>query len=166
MPLFIYLFLLIQLSIISYLDLKWRRISNLWPLFNLVISIILFILFPKTYQFNWETFVYSFVFFWVGFIIYVLKIMGGGDSKYLASFFLLIPIPYQDPYLTILLSTTIIVGVYFLILNTSRGWNTVKHAFLTGQLQLLKNVYGRKFPFAPIILLSWLILGVWDFVIK
>lgn len=85
----LYLFILIELIFVSIGDVKNRKIPNMWVITNIVVSIFLFILFPNMYELRGETFQFPIVFIFVGFLLFQLKVMGGGDSKYLASFFLL-----------------------------------------------------------------------------
>ena len=75
----IYIFILIELCIVAYLDLKYRKIRNVWILVNVVISIGLFISFPKFYILKIESFQFSIAFIFVGFLLFMMKIMGGGE---------------------------------------------------------------------------------------
>ena len=51
MSLPIYVFLLVQLLAVSYIDLRQRKISNIWPILNICLFIALLFLFPEQYKF-------------------------------------------------------------------------------------------------------------------
>ena len=110
MPLLIYIYIAIQLLTVAYIDIKTKKISNKWPMANLFLYSVLLILLPQYYQFNMETFVWPIGFFTAGFILFILKVMGGGDSKYLASFYLLIPVTFHEEAFMSLAVATIFVG--------------------------------------------------------
>ena len=160
-PLGYFIFLSIELLIISYLDIKYKKISNYWTILNLVSFCICLVVYPSIYKFSLETFFYPFAWLFVGFFLFALKIMGGGDSKFLFSFFLLVPESYHEPFLMKLIYATVIVGLSLLIFNTVRKFDTLKLAFITRDISQIKRVYGTKFTFAPVIALSWMIFG-WE----
>lgn len=157
----LYFFLLIELIFVSYGDLKYRKISNLWSIVNLAFSLLLFVSYPKLYPFNLSTFQYTFVFIMVGFILFQLKIMGGGDSKYLATFFLLIPYKSQDEVFSYLLISTIFIGVMFFVNNVLKNYDKIMQSIVDKNLEGVKSCFGSKFPFAPVILVSWILVG-WE----
>lgn len=158
MPLTVYIFLLLELLVVTYGDLKYKKIPNYWSLVNIIFFIILHFIWPKSYPFAYQTFFYSAVFILVGFFLFTLKIMGGGDSKYLATSYLLIPSQLQESSLKILLSATILVGGGLLFLNTYKNRNKIKKILESQKFNRLKEVYGKKFPYAPVILLMWMIM--------
>lgn len=159
MPLSLYLFLLIQLTFVSYGDLKTKKIPNLWSLLNIVIFIVFLFVWKDLYIFEFNTFFYSIAFFVVGFGLFFLNIMGGGDSKYLASLFLMVPAKFHYNYLEILLTVTVFVGTFFLVFNTFSKFSEFKRILFIKDWKSFKNIYGKKFSFAPVILISWLIFG-------
>lgn len=161
-PISVYIFLLIELIGVSYIDLKQRKISNYWPIINLLLFIIFLIIFPDQYIFQLSTFIYPVVFLFVGFILFVLKIMGAGDTKYLFSFFLLIPKEIQDHFFVSLLWMTIIIGLSSLLITIAHNLKGIFFAFQTYNLDGVKKIFGQKFPYAPVILLSWVWIG-WYF---
>ena len=156
-PLGYFIFLSIELLIISYLDIKYKKISNS----EFFSSTLTPVVYPTIYKFSLETFFYPFAWLFVGFFLFALKIMGGGDSKFLFSFFLLVPESYHEPFLMKLIYATVIVGLSLLIFNTFRKFDTLKLAFMTRDISQIKRVYGTKFTFAPVIALSWMIFG-WE----
>ncbi len=160
-PIILYIFLLCQLIVISYLDLKYKKILNLWSLLNIVIFIGCLFIYPTEYKFSLITFFYPLAWLFVGFFLFAIKIMGGGDSKYLFSLFLLIPESFHEPYLMKLIYSTVVVGLFLLIFNTLRKFDTLKIALLTRDIKQVKTIYGTRFSFAPVIALSWMIFG-WE----
>ena len=90
-PYTFYYFLLIELFAVSILDLKTRQIKNFWSFLNLGLLVLFVLMFPDSYRFGYDHFIHSIVFFSIGFIFFIIKIMGAGDTKFLTTFFLLIP---------------------------------------------------------------------------
>ncbi len=157
----IYIFILIELLAVSILDLKFRKIRNIWVILNLFISSILFMIMPDLYLLELNSFQYSIVFILVGFILYLLKIMGGGDSKFLATIFLLIPASLQDRVFLWLLIITIIIGSLVFLNNIFQNFSGIIESFKHHNVQAVKNYFGKKFPYAPVILITWIWIG-WE----
>src|SRR5688572_25711955 len=88
--------ILIELVIVSWIDIKIKKISNIWFFVNLAISIALHFLFPTLYPWEWATLLFPVGWIVAGFGLFLMGIMGAGDSKYLASLFLLIPLHLQS----------------------------------------------------------------------
>ena len=84
------IFISIEIILVSLIDLKERKISNWWSILNIGVFFVLLYLFPSLYHFSWKTFIFPSVFFVAGFILFLMRIMGGGDSKYLSSIFLIV----------------------------------------------------------------------------
>ena len=85
--------------------------------------------------------------------------MGAGDSKYLVSLFLLIPISFQEVALASLVEITFVAGGVSFLFNTIKNIKKIFRAFKEKKINLIKECYGKKFPFAPVILGSWIIFG-------
>ena len=117
-------------------------------------------LFPEYYQFSLKTFAYTVTFFMVGFVFFLMKIMGGGDSKYLATFYLLVPIELQDEAFLALLFTTIIMAATMFVANIILGRAVILEAWHKRDVSLVKTIFGKKFAYAPLILVSWLWFGI------
>jgi prepilin peptidase CpaA len=160
MPVSVYFYLLIQLIFVSYGDIKTKKIPNLWAILNILSFFIFIFIFPEYYQFKLPVFIYSFTFLGVGFILFLLKIMGAGDVKYLFSLFPLIPFKIQDHLFVYLLISTVIVGVFLLSSNTIRNFKEIRICLNEKRFLDLKKFYGKKFSYAPVILLSWIFLAV------
>jgi prepilin peptidase CpaA len=160
-PLPLYIFILIELIFVSVGDIKYRKIPNLWIILNLFASATLFISFPEIYEFRNEAFQFTVVFIIVGFALFLLKVMGGGDSKFLASFFLMIPFSFQDKVFSYLLVSTVMIGCAFFIHNIFKNHEEIYTSVRDKNLQGVKKCFGTKFPFAPVILVTWVLIG-WD----
>lgn len=154
-------FLGVELAIASYIDIKYRKISNYWSLLNIVLFFACLLVFPSLYSFTFSTFFYPLVFLGVGFILFTLKIMGGGDSKFLFSFFLLVPEAYHELFFLKLIYSTIAIGLYLLIYNTTKNFDRLVSAIRIMNVQSIKSVYGTKFAYAPVIAISWVAFS-WD----
>ena len=124
-PLTVFIFLSIQLLFVAYADLKTRIISNFWIFINVAVYVLLLAIFPKTYSFNFNTFIFPLAFFVVGFVLFFLKIMGGGDTKYLSSMFLIVPVDFQDTTFIYLLYTTIIVGITLIVFMLLKNYDKI-----------------------------------------
>jgi len=155
----IYLFILLQLIVVSFFDLKYRKISNYWTLFNLAQFAGLVIFFPELYFLTWDAFSFPIIFFIVSFALFALKIMGAGDSKYITTFYLCVPSLHHEDLFVIQAYLTAGIGIFLLSFNTVRNYQKIKTALLLKDVTIIKNIYGKKFPYAPLILLSWIVWG-------
>lgn len=160
----VYIFLFIELTLVSYLDVKYRKIKNIWSLLNVLVAIILFILYPNNYPLTIEMFQFAMVFIVVGFGLFMLKIMGGGDSKFLATFFLLIPLDFQEIVFYYLLIFTIIIGVIKFFHSIIVNYSTLLEGFQTKNITMIKSCFGSKFAYAPVIFLTWIWIGWIQFI--
>src|SRR5690554_2682257 len=158
-PLPVYLFVLIELLAVSYGDIKTKKIPNFWSILNLFVFIVLLFVAPHHYSFEWQTFIFSIAFLVVGFALFLLKIMGGGDTKFLFTFFLLLPISMQEETFYYLLLSTLIIGGVFFLYNTLKNFGVIWESFRVGNIQAVKSCYGTKFSFAPVILVAWVWVG-------
>ncbi|OUR93104.1 hypothetical protein A9Q84_21620 [Halobacteriovorax marinus] len=161
MPVSVYLFLVVQLVFVAYNDITNKKISNLWPLINIGFFILSTFLFSDYYSFQLNTFVFPITFFLVGLLLFILKIMGAGDSKYLLSFYLLIPVSLHETAFVFLAYSTVIVGLSLLLTNIMKRFDIIKIAILTRNIRLIKTIFGQRFSYAPVILVSWLWFG-WE----
>lgn len=163
MPWTLFYFLAIQLVIVAYIDFRRKIISNWWSLLNLVAFPVLgFLIFPQLYlMFSIKTYFLPLVFLLVGFAFFVLRIMGGGDVKYLFSLYLLVPFTYQMEVFGKLLMSTVMIGGLFLVYNSLKNLRGIVFCLRTGQFRDLKQFYGTKFSYAPVILFSWIWFG-WE----
>lgn len=143
----------------AILDFKYRKIKNTWSILNLVIALGLFISLPKSYPLTIEMFQFALVFIVVGFGLFMFKVMGGGDSKFLATFFLLIPLNFQEVVFYYLLIITIIVGLILFINNIIVNHEKIFVSMKNRDLEGIKSCFGSKFAYAPVILITWIWFG-------
>lgn len=160
-PLWLFFMLIVELVMVSYVDIREQKIPNLWSFLNIGLFVLLLFFYPEYYRLSLITFLYSTAFIVVGFGLFMLKIMGGGDSKFLATFYLLIPTTLQDRALSRLLLSTVLIGCFFLITNFTKNFDKLANSLKTGNIKEIKECFGTKFSFAPVILLSWIWLG-WE----
>jgi prepilin peptidase CpaA len=95
----------------------------------------------------------------VGFLLFAFNIMGGGDSKYLSSFYLLVPVSYQDSVFLYLLYTTIIIGSSLLLFNMIKNFDRIIEMVSIGNITGVKRIFGKKFTYAPVIFVAWMWFG-------
>lgn len=159
MPLLVYCLIFIELIFVSWGDIKNKKIPNLWSILNILIFFIFIFTYSEIYSFTFKTLFFSFAFFFVGFGLFLLNIMGGGDSKFLASLFLLIPLTQQPIFLQVLLILTVIVGIILLTYNTLNNFEKIKTKIYLRDFGGFKEIYGSKFTYAPLIMVSWIVFG-------
>ncbi len=160
MNLYLYAFLALELVLISYVDLRTKKISNLWPLFHIILFVALKFAFPEDYPLALVHFIYPLSFIILGFVLFVFHIMGAGDSKYLASLFLVTPTPLHMLLLEKLLTVTIFVGTILIILKFVKSAAKIRAYLLTLHLAGLKSEISSRFSYAPVILVTWILFGV------
>lgn len=160
-PTLIFWLLMIELCIVAWGDVRTQKIPNFWAILNISLFVAFMVLWPDYYPLRWETFIYSTVFLVVGFVLFLLRVMGGGDSKYLFSFFLLIPGALQPRALMLLLVSTILIGGFLFLTNLGKNHEKIVAYIKSGYIKGIKDCFGTKFSFAPVILLAWMWLG-WE----
>jgi prepilin peptidase CpaA len=160
-PGIIYLFLLIELIFVALIDFKTKKISNLWSIINLCFFVLTFFIFPEQYLLSFNIFLIPVCILIGGFGLYLMKIMGAGDSKYLFTFFLLTPLTLHETAFVYLAQSTIIIGLCILTYNSIKNFSNFIFAIRTWDKALFKQIFGSKFTYAPVILFSWMWLG-WE----
>lgn len=159
MPLPIYLFIFIELVFVAWGDVKTNKIPNMWSLLNIITFATLLFISPELYQFQAETFVFSFAFLIIGFFLFLLKIMGGGDSKFLFTFFLLVPLSLHEMTFNYLLLSTLIIGSFVFLTNIAKNFDKIMRNLKIRNYQGVKSCFGTKFSYAPVILITWIWVG-------
>ncbi len=114
------------------------------------------------YTWHWEQFFIPSIMLVSGFVLFLIGIMGGGDAKFLSTFYLLIPELQHQEFLFHLLTVTAVLALGFLIYNIIRNRQKFWLGILTKDGKLLSSCLGTKFPFAPVIAVSFMWWG-WDF---
>jgi prepilin peptidase CpaA len=166
MPWYIYSLVFVELAFVAWIDFKTSIISNYWFLVNILAFVLFSIFLPDVYVFSIKNFFLPLAFIFVGYMLFTLNIMGAGDSKYLFSLFILIPYESQDYMLYTLIYSTVVVGVMSFFINIYQNSKKLKLAFENKNVELIKGIFGKKFTYAPVILLSWIWFGflvrVWE----
>lgn len=165
----LFYYLLAQITTVSFLDFRSRRIKNFWPALNFLSFLVIAIFVSESvYKLWWMhlqiplgALVVGFLLFWIR--VGGVKIMGGGDGKYLASLFLLMPTPLQLPFLESILVVTVLVAGILFLMNVFKNFKFVINSIWLKQFNMSK-VFGTRFPFAPLILVAWLWLAIERFI--
>lgn len=155
----VYIFIAIQLLFVAYIDFKTRKISNIWMIINGLFFCLLTLIFPQYYNWSLGVFLFPVVFLFVGFGLFLMNIMGGGDSKYLSSLYLLIPLEFQETTFFYLLYATVLVGSTLLLFNLLKNLDIIIVHFRMGDIQGIKRIFGKKFTYAPVIFIAWMWFG-------
>lgn len=160
MTVWIYILVLVQLLIVSWVDIKSKKISNYWFLVNLMLSLAFYLTLPEIYPWQWAVLLFPLGWLLVGFLLFNLSVMGAGDSKYLASLFLLTPLEHQWTFFEKIIYTTIVVGLSVLLFKLIKDFQRIKaYAFSTYWKGLMQSIRSN-FSYAPVVLLAWLLWGV------
>ena len=126
---------------------------------NLIFFIICLFVFPDSYPLEFSSFFIPLVIFIVSFILFALKVMGAGDSKYLTTFYLMVPVAGQEDSFWYLTVSTIAIGGIFFLVNISRNIDKIIMSFKTANMHGIKQIFGTRFSFAPVVLVAWVWFG-------
>lgn len=159
MPLMVFIFISVQLLVVAYVDFKTSKISNVWPLINFVFFCLLTFVYPTIYIWSISVLLFPVAFLLVGFGLFLMNIMGGGDSKYLSSLYPLVPLSFQDTVFLYLLYTTVIVGSSLLLFNALKNFDKIILMVKIGDIAGIKKIFGKKFTYAPVIFIAWMWFG-------
>lgn len=152
--------ILIELAVVSWVDIKTKKISNLWPLANLALAIILHFTLPDFYLWEWQSLIFPIGWIVLGFFLFVLGIMGAGDSKFLASLFLVIPLEQHMLMFEKILYSTLVVGLVMLTFKIAKDFKKIKAYAFSAYWSGLRESIRSNFSYAPVILLAWILFGV------
>jgi prepilin peptidase CpaA len=158
MNLVLFSVLLVELIVVSIIDIRTKKISNLWSLFHIALFVGIHL-----YSGDWPEiahYLFPIGMIVVGFVLFLFHIMGAGDSKYLASIFLLTPTPLHMPYMEKLLTVTIFVGTILLTMKFVKSAAKIKAYLMTFYFKALKAEINSRFSYAPVILVSWILFGI------
>lgn len=156
----IFILIGLELMLVAWWDVKHKKISNYWVLTNILLAIFLHMMFSDMYPLTWEFFIFPVSWILIGFVLFLAKIMGAGDSKFLASLFLLIPHELHMVMFEKLLLTTIIVGLITLTFKVIKDFQKLKAYTLNTYWKGIIISIRSRFSYAPVIVLAWLLLGV------
>ncbi len=157
MNLVLYSLLLAELFVVSFIDIRTKKISNLWSIAHMAVFSGLQIFAGELPELT--HFVFPLGMIVVGFILFLFHIMGAGDSKYLASVFLLTPTPLHMPFMEKLLTVTIFVGTILIIMKFVKSAAKIKAYLVTFYFKALKAEIHSRFSYAPVILVAWILFG-------
>ena len=155
----IFAVIMVELIIVGWIDLKTCKISNRWIIINIIISAGLHVAYKDIYPFTLETLIFPLGFITVGFFLYLLNIMGAGDSKFLASLFLIIPLQYHLMFFEKLVLSTVAVGATMLVFRIMRNARTLKAYYLSRYWAGIKETLRSRFSYAPVICIAWMLMG-------
>jgi Flp pilus assembly protein protease CpaA len=96
----------------------------------------------------------------LGFLLYLLNIMGAGDSKFLAGLFLIVPQKFHAIYFEKIVITTIISGFFLLFLKLIHNRFILRAYLLSGYWIGIFDLVKSRFSYAPVIATAWVLLGV------
>lgn len=152
-----YIFLLIQLFVVSFVDFKLKKIHNFWTLINIILFLGLFAF--SYLSLSWSHFIIPLLIFISGYILYLGNIVGAGDVKYLFGLTLLLPPSEQLFFIEYLAYSTLVVASFLFISSVLLNFSRLKVSLITFDFVALKSYFGAKFSFAPVILVAWLWMG-------
>lgn len=161
MPQTLYLLFFIEIIFVFFLDIKYRKISNIWSILNIFGFVLFLFLFPKIYFISWKLFLYPTLILSIGFLLFLIHIAGAGDIKYLSSLMVLLPQDLHPHFLEIILMATIVVASIILFYEflkfhrKGQGPLSITELFL-----FLISFKKSKFPYTIVIFIGWCILGI------
>jgi len=152
--------ILIELLIVSWVDFKTKKISNYWIMSNLIFATLLFSLGSHLYQLSWNIFLFPLGFIGIGFILFLVNIMGAGDSKYLASLFVVTPFDYHFIFFEKIIISTIMVGTILLISKFFKHRREMVAFTFNRHWKGIQEIIRSRFSYAPVISVAWILLGM------
>lgn len=152
-------FIMLELLTVAWIDFKTAKISNKWILVNAVVSILLHVFLRNLYPLSWEVLLFPVGFIVIGFFLYLANIMGAGDSKFLASLFLIVPPEFHLPFFEKLVLSSICVGTLLFSYRIYKNSFALKAYFVSRYWAGIRETLKSRFSYAPVIFLAWVILG-------
>jgi prepilin peptidase CpaA len=156
----LYGLVLAELLYVAWVDLRTHQIPNAWALVHVGVAPVLYLSTGPFYPLSWEALIFPIGFIVFGFLLYLVNIMGAGDSKYLASLFLLVPPEYHLPLFEKLVVTTAITGALLLAYRSAANRRSLRAYVLAGHWAGVRQLLRSRFSYAPVITLAWIIWGV------
>lgn len=142
---------------ISYIDIKTKKISNNWYILNFIAGLGLQIFY---FGWEWSVLIYPLSIIVVGIILFLAHIMGAGDSKYMASLFILVPYSRHLELFTAIVESTVAVGLIMLLFKIMKDFKNIKAYLVASYWRGLLNSIRSKFSYAPVMLLAWILWGM------
>ena len=156
----VYFIMICELLWVGRIDLKSKKISNSWGLIHILLAMVLYLSKFNPYVFSWEICILPLFVLFIGFLLYLVEVMGAGDSKFLASFLLIIPINFQLIFLEKLVLSTILTGGILLTFRLVKSWPHVKALLMSRHWKGIRDIMSSRFSYAPVILLGWILFGL------
>jgi len=157
---YIFILILSQLLIVSWVDIKTKSISNHWHLLNMACGLLAYLFLDQFYLFDWSLFILPISFILVGFVLFLAGVMGAGDSKYMAGLALVIPHRCHFLFFESLLYSTLLVGGILLTMKVIRDFKTIQVYILSRYWLALRDIIRSEFSYAPVILIAWIFTGL------
>lgn len=152
--------ILAELLYVGWIDFKTQKISNKWIIVNIAMSVLLHVIAPILYPLSWEILLLPLGFLFFGFLLFLVHVMGGGDSKFLASLFLIIPLEYHFIFFEKLVLSTMITGAALLLYRLLKHPREIRTYVYTRYWAGLKQLIKSRFSYAPVIVVAWVLLGL------
>jgi prepilin peptidase CpaA len=155
----VFIVVMIELLFVGWIDFKTKKISNYWVILNVILSIGLYMMASDVYHLSLNILIFPLGFIVAGFILFLLNIMGAGDSKFLASLFLLTPSEYQIILFEKILLSTIVTGALLLSFSFVRNRKVLIAFMINRHWRGIRDIIKSRFSYAPVISVAWLLLG-------
>jgi prepilin peptidase CpaA len=156
----IYTLILGELLIVAWIDFKTKKIWNHWILGNVLVAITFHLFLRSLYPLHWETLLFPVGFVLIGFLLFLVNVMGAGDSKFLASLFLIIPLEFHQLFFSKLILSTIVTGGLLLIYRIIKNGPDLRAYLASGHWEGIKLTIRSRFSYAPVIFLAWIMTGL------
>ena len=156
----VFILIFIELIFVGWIDFKTHKISNRWVFLNIGLSIVFHLFIQHLYPLSWEVLIFPIGFIGIGFFLFLLNIMGAGDSKFLASLFLIVPLEFHMPFFEKILVSTLINGSILILAKTLFHRRTLYAYFISRYWNGIKEIIRSRISYAPVIVLAWLLLGI------
>jgi len=157
---YIFILILSQLLIVSWIDIKTRTIANHWHLLNMACGLLAYFYLDQLYLFDWSLFILPIGFIFVGFVLFLAGVMGAGDSKYIAGLALVIPLRLHFLFFESLLYSTLLVGGILLTMKVIKDFKKIRAYIFSRYWLALRDIIRSEFSYAPVILIAWIFTGL------
>lgn len=152
--------ILLELMIVGWVDFRRAKISNNWILVNVVLSILSHLFLRPLYPLGLEVLIFPVGFVIFGFCLFLMGIMGAGDSKFLASLFLIVPLEYHMIFFERLVLTTIVMGLCLVVIRTIKNRTTIRAYLVSQYWSGIRSIFRSSFSYAPVIFMAWIFTGL------
>ena len=144
LPIELFFFLLIELAAVAWIDLKYRKISNLWSVMNLVIFLLIYFLYDGRLTFEFQQLYYPIVFLLLV-LLFTLSGLWVGIQSFWCQFIYCYLFFFHENFLFALLYVTIFIGLTQLAYNTYVGRGLL-YQFIQTKNVSFKKMLRQKIP--------------------